>query len=568
MKPKTLFLLLLLFSAILPAVPLSSEASSQVPLDMGYGPSTMFPVSGGTPVFTAGDQLWLTSHYNSTVQVSIGPAIANASRVLRSLQPGIPALALTFNASDTEEYWVLAGQGSQPPPVVFEVSDAELAPANLTIAGDSFRGGALDLNLSTALRSPFYDGQACVMGEVNASVASIPVPSQTGIGAVELTRQGPALEATGVGLGTENFTFSVGLYYSYSFLAPNSTSILVSRDVQVAVSDAVAITGGGPPVSMGVRSDGALRAGRYELRAFFEGVTGLAVATTDVLITGSGPWVWLGGCESSAVYSNAFGLVVPMNGPPSGWPRTVWLTYKVFGEQGFAEVPVGLGLAAVKFEGEPWGVILSSYNVTVVSSQGVQAIEAGNGTVYLAMPGSSASFSYLLSLGNKTFFTGNAGPLEPFTETTIPLNVSKLAVNYFVGGSPYSGGTVRVGGEGTNLTKAVTNKAGQAVFYLPPGTYQLNASGGSSSASQTVTLSERQSLQVSLGEPPSQGPVQLLVVALALLAGVGILVNVALFARARIRRGRRTRRASSAQSATSDVGRSPHSGSATMGYDT
>ena len=504
---------------------------------MGYGPSELFPVGGGTPVYTAGDQLWVRSHYNATVLVSVSPPPGNSS-IVKRVDPGTPVRILTFNGPDPQSLWLLEGLHGGPPPIVFAVNDEEMSPADLTVTGYALSGGALQLNLSVSPVLQFYDGSACVLGGANTSVASLPVPSQIGSGSIDLTYGGGTLQAAGSGLGVENFTFSADLLYSYSFLAPNSSTTFVSRDVRVADSDAVAVTGNGPSVTLNLRSDGPLRAGRYQLRGFFEGAKGLAVASTDVLITGSGAWVWLGGCENTPVYSNTFQLTDPLAGPAVGWPRDVWLTYKVGGEAGFAGIPVGVNISSVSFLGEPWGVPLSSLNMTAERSAGVLAVDSSNGTIYLALSGHPAAVRYSVGLGNRTFFTGTVGPLAPFTSTIVPLNVSRLTVTYFVGGSPFAGGRVEVDEGGVNLTQALTGKDGGAVFYLPPGTYSVSASGGGASATQTVSLGEGEGLGVTLGETPGLGTTQLLIPVLGAAAVVGALANVALFTRRRKRRSR------------------------------
>ena len=535
-RAASVLLVVLLMGALACAVasPAKAQSNVTVPFDLGYGPSTLFPASQGTPVFSTGDQLWVTSHYNTTLLIMVSYILSNSTYFLGPVRPGTPTKLLLFDATYPQGMWSLRALNSSLSPVLFLVSDAAGAPANLALAQARLRGGDLEMNFTTSFGLQFQGAQACTIGSQNSSAAVVPVPAQSGGGTVTLSMDGNEIDATEGGPGTGNFTLQVDLYYSYAFLAPNSTSILLFRSARVATTGAVLITNSNPSASMLLQSDGRLKTGRYELRIFFDGAQGLSLATTEVLVTDSNSWVWLGACTNTPVYSNSFSITTPLGAGPVSWPRTLWLTYTVFGEQGFANISLGVDIAALTFLGSPWGVPLSSYDVGVVTSTGTKEIDVQNGTMFMILSSPQASANYTLGLGGQTFFRGTAGPIEPFTSTTLPFNVSELAVTYFSGGSPYRGGNVSVSDSEGELVSAETNSHGQAFFYLPPGGYNVAAAGGNGSASMSVTLSLGQKFTLELGLQTSTGTSNIaLVWVLAATAATGAVVNAIVFLRGR-----------------------------------
>jgi len=514
--------------------PARAVATVPAPFDLGYGPSMLFPASQGTPVFSTGDQLWVSSHYNMTLVVMASYALSNATYFLGPVEPETPTRILLINATFPQGMWSLRAVNSSLPPVLFLVSDAASAPANLTLARAHLSGGVLEMNLTTSPDLQLQDAQACTLGFQNSSAAVVPVPALAGGGTVALMMDGNAIDANASGPGTGNFTLQVDLYYSYAFLAPNSTSIILFRSTRAATTGAVLITKSNPSASLQLQTDGRLKTGRYELRLFFEGPQGLSLATTDVLITDPTSWVWLGTCTNTQVYSNSFSISAPLGADPSSWPRTIWLTYTAFGEQGFANLSLGVKLAALTFMGSPWEVPLSSYNITATALAGAEGVEVQNGTMFMILSSQRASANYTVALGGQTFFRGGTGPIEPFTSTIIPFNVSELAVTYFVGGSPYGGASVSVSNSAGELVSAATNKNGQEFFYLPAGRYNVTAAGGNTTASQSITLPFTQKLALTLGLPTSAGTSDIaLLWVLGAIAVAGAMANAIVFLRGR-----------------------------------
>jgi hypothetical protein len=513
--------------------------------DIGYGPAMLFPASGGTPVFSAGDDLWVRSDFNQSVTAQVAPVGPNGTVYQKLLPPGLPADFLTFNSTSPQGYWVLGIVNSSvfTSYVVLLLSDAAQVPSGLRLASGRLVGNSLAMNFTTSPPLALYDGQACVFGNSDSSGVSLNVPSQAGSGSLTITKNGDTLSLAGQGLARSNFSLSLELYYTYSFLAPNSTTILLTRTVEIATAPGALVSGGNPLPSLTLRDDAPLKPGRYQLRAFFEGTGGVSLVTSELIISGGLGWVWLGACQSFPVYSNDFGVVVPLGSDLQAWPRSMWLTYTDYGEQGCAEVQLNLQLAAVEFDGVPWGTPLSTYRIDVTPDGYVSQAETDNGVAYMILdlpqgssgaggPAYLAYVHYTAGLGSRDFFSGTVGPIAPFTYTTVGLNVSRVIATYLAGGAPFEGGTVTLSDANGTISTSATNKAGQAAFYAPPGTYELAATGGNSSANQSVTLLPGQSLSVTLGS--SGGSLDVLVEgALVAAAIVGVIANVFVFVKRR-----------------------------------
>lgn len=523
----------------------ASAAGGALPLDMGYSPTLLFPSSWGTPVYAAGDQLWIRSHYNATVQVravavSIQSNGSSATAFARYAEPGTPVRVLTFNATDPQGFWTIEVVNASAPGLLFVLNSAARS-ANLSLSGYGLGRGTLDMNLTLNPQLQIYGARACVLGEDDGSTARVAVPSGIGAGYLNVSRNGGALTVEPVGTNGENFSLSVELYRSFSFLVPNSSSVVVSRATRVAATGSELVPAG-RSLALQVQSDVPLGPGTYQVRAFFEGPAGVFLSSTEVLLTGGSSWLWTGACRTYPVFSGQFALSAPLGAGPSSWPRSVWLAYYNFGEEGVAGVTLGVNISAVNFVGAPWGVKLSNYSISADPKSGALEVASVNGTVYAVVSGESALIGYRVGLAGRTLFSGTAGPLLPFTSTDVNLSVSKLVVKYLVGGAGYEGGTVRVSDKTGVLASASTDSSGQAIFYIPTGSYNVTATGGNGTASGRVDAVAGQSEELVLGETGGSGLEPLLIASLAVAGVVGAVANVSLWAR-----GRRTQSRSPSQ---------------------
>jgi hypothetical protein len=535
-------LLLATQAILLDQAPVAASGPPAI-IEMGYGPSLLVPVTSGTPVYTVGDQLWVLSELNQTTQVSIQePAVGNETVTTpwQSLYPGIPARLHIFSGSDTGGLWSLMINDSTVSQFAFLFTGNIFPPANLTMTGYNITSGALGMNFSASSQVPFYDAEACVLGGGNLSSAIINVPSAFGGGEVSVRMNGSSIVAHGADLANATFTFSLELYYSYSFLVPQSASTLISRDLQVASAGAASLSAHNSSGVLQLLGGTPQRLGRYELRAIFQGEAGVSVASTEVLISGGDGWTWLGGCQGSPVVKNDFQLSVHLGSAPANWPRDVYLLYRTFGVEGFANVSLGLNISAVAFVGEPWGTTLDGYSIGLQNAQGIAKYGVSNATVYLVETASPAGFSYNVGLGAHTFFQGTTGSIPPFTYTRVLLNVSKLSVTFTDNGVPTEGADIGIDNESTALTSASTGKAGFATFYLPAGTYAVTGSDKNITSSESISLAPGGSLAVTLGTGGGTDATEILIVVLTIVAAVGLVLNVYLLLKRRARRLRST----------------------------
>ena len=512
--------------------PQAGAASGGPLLYMGYGPSSLFAVSQGTPVYTAGDQLWLMSNYGSTVTVEVVEPVGQANSsapLVREAVPGVPTRVMTFNASTPQGLWQVRSTGQTFPPAAFMVSDAEKTPARLSLSAYRLSKGSLLMNFTASSTTHMYGEDVCVLGGGDPSAARVSIPAKVGTGYVSLARDGDSLEARLNGSLAANSSLLVELHRAFSFLSPNSTSIFLSREATVAATPSVLFTGA--PVPLSLAHDLPLAPGTYQVRAFFEGPAGLFLSTTSVLVTG-GSWIWLGACRSFPAYSSTFGYPDPLSGP-SSWPRSVWLTYGTLGEEGVANLTLGVEVSEASFVGAPWGVKLSNYTFSVRSSSGVEQTGGGNGSIFAVLNASSGRISYGAGLGGRPWFNGTTGPLLPFATTTVSLNVSRVEVTYLVGGSPYHGGRVQVSDPSGTLASATTDAQGRATFYLPTGSYGVTAVGGNESASGSVDAVAGQPVGRGRGGGTGSGRESAILVALRAAGGDGAAANVGLWARGR-----------------------------------
>jgi hypothetical protein len=388
------------------------------------------------------------------------------------------------------------------------------------------------MNFSAPPSLDLYDGEACTIGGADTSAAVIPVPASAGGGSLGITRDGSTLTFSGSGLANQTTAISVELFHEYSFLVPGTSATLVTKDLRVAGSDGVLLSGPNASVSATIHADVPLRKGRFELRATFQSGAGISVSQTEVLLDGSAGWVWLGGCQSTPVAGDQFGLRSPLASDPSNWPREVYLLFRSFGVEGWARAGVGVDISAVGFVGEPWGVRPDGYDVAVTGSSGVESTSVANGTIYLIDGSTGGTLSYSVGLGNQSFFTGEAYP-QPFTFLRVPLNLSRLIVQYRSGGTSVAGGEVQVSNSRGPLSRERTGRDGSATFYLPSGSYNVTASNGNETVKGSADLLPGQSLTLTLGTSPPQDETGLVVTALFATALVGLALNILVYLRGR-----------------------------------
>src|SRR5438445_9444062 len=105
------------FGAVPP--PPSSNPLSSVALSLGFGPSSLSPVSNGIPVYTVGDTIWAESAYNFSIPLSVTSETPNPCLVCLGL-PAAPPPAMVKAAKVLEK-------GVIPPVYTFLSTDPHVA---------------------------------------------------------------------------------------------------------------------------------------------------------------------------------------------------------------------------------------------------------------------------------------------------------------------------------------------------------------------------------------------------------------------------------------------------------
>ena len=173
---------LVLLALLLSGAQVGRGAAASPPIELGYGPTALFPVQTGTPVYAVGDQMWARSGFNATVHLDIQPAqtVGAPPTAEVALAPGIPTLLHVFSSDDPLGLWILTSPDAGPgfSPVFFEVS-ATTVSSSLGVSSHRLSGGTLAVNLSVSGGLQFYDGEACLVGG-SQGAPSVGVPASAG----------------------------------------------------------------------------------------------------------------------------------------------------------------------------------------------------------------------------------------------------------------------------------------------------------------------------------------------------------------------------------------------------
>jgi hypothetical protein len=507
---------------VLGLVALTQPAHGQVggnaslPIGLGFSRGTVGPLDGGVPVYTAGDQLWFES-YNATVNVTLTPPGIAAAPLLSLV--GVPGNAsqslITFSNTDPSGLWSLtAWDSEQTTHVQFYLVEGG-APVQLSgyaIGGDG------ELAMNYTLDSPSaYGVTACSAGNQSTATAYVPIPGSAGGGTLLLALNGSSVSAIPQG-STGQFTFSMGLSQDYAYEVNNQT--VVQREMQAAQTEPVQVSGGlTGSFSTALLDSIPLRPGEFSLSAHFQSAQGVFTEETEVLVTGTGPWVWLQGCSTPQnPLSDSVVVSASLQNGPSVWPRYVYVMYEVLGVGLFSVAPVPLHPATIQVMASRWGHQLTDSQVEVA---GASQYSVGNGTVYLV----GEQFPLQVTVSTPQTSPQQVQVEKPYSVAQVQVPADQLVVATLSGTTQVSGVRVTLAdAEGTVATE--NSSLGEAVFYVPPGAYTVTgvyAGGTQTSGVSAGGSAAGQSEQVTLqfGAPVSD---TLALVLLALL-GLGIVLS-------------------------------------------
>ncbi|MCS4539215.1 MAG: carboxypeptidase-like regulatory domain-containing protein [Thaumarchaeota archaeon] len=494
-------LLVILLSAFSAAI--QAHGSPQpFPLELGYGLTTLTPVSSGIPVYTVRDTLWALSKFNETVSIVLVPPNSGATEG-RILETGMPVPVHKFSPSDNEGTWSLR--------LFFNNQQKFMIPVHF-IKGDdhrpmlsSYRYYLQDEGVITRFditSVDVYDEEACLTTKQTEDLAVIHLPQSIGVGDIGIRKMENNLILSTNASFNSPLTFWLELYHPFSFNI-NSTTEFISRNMRTATSTPILISSRGES-NASLDWEMPPRVGRYEARAFFQSSSGLYVVQVRILVPDQESWLSMDSCQLTRVNSSSISFLTSLRGNPSTWPTRLYLMYRVFGVESTSLVSLNLKLSKITLVAEPWQVPVDDlYPMHLNFSVAIGSHFVGAGVVDFSMP---------------------------YTVKRASLSVGKLSVHILNQETPSAGVVVKVSDSYNETILKATNTNAYATFFVPAGTYNVTASLEGQSRTVQVTVSDGSETDLNIELPTTtpalpEAPASLQGI-LVVTGAIGVVVNV------------------------------------------
>jgi hypothetical protein len=532
-------LLISLLVALLPQpglVSVAFGASQPIPLSLGFGPSSLYPVANGTPVYTVGDTIWALSGYNYSVPVSVTSARAGSSatgQVVATTLLGPDAVTALYNftGSGTDGVWNLTLTTLQGPVTVpFHFVNLAANPVSLAPFAYSLNRGNLLIS-TTASLGDSYDQEVCATGNATSAGVTISLPTAMDeTGNLTLT-PGTPFGVAASGKVNEPFSFWFELYHPYALDIVN-TNNLVTENLLAADSQPVAFSTNGTATTT-LAWNLPVHAGRYQIRAYFQNSTSLEVVQRSILILNDSSWVPLTStCPPQAVTSAEISYSADLTGGVSNWPSAFYLMYQTFGVEAVSRYPVLANLSSVNFTFPPWNGTPLSVNVSVSPSAGVLQTSQGGSSLFVLASRYPAQVDYTLDVnGENDLAQGTATVVGSYSSLTEDVSLALLTVNVL--SSRNLGTTLDVTGPaGLNISSRHVGVNQSAAFLLPTGAYTVTGLQANSSKSAQVSVQDGLADSLTLAfntapAPSAGGSNEALAIILIAAAAVAAIANVA-----------------------------------------
>lgn len=477
---------------------LSLQQTNSSLIELGYGPSSLYPVDEQIPIYTTNDQLWIESNYNFSIYAEL---LSPQGQLLASvlLNPKTIAQMYVFNSTFPTSNLTLVVPYTQCcyyQPFSIPVQFVNPSSNEITSLGASYElsNGTLFASFSSPDLYRHFAMQACVSNASSSSEAEIPLPSSFGSGFIGVIGDPNTTSASLVLENTRpsgTFAFSFELFANYTFVLstfPNQTSEYLSSELEVASSpSSTVITTYGPysNVNMTFSSLASFRSGRYVLKAFFQNANGIQEVDTRVLITSpyANSWFWLGECqELDTASAPTFSVSANLATSPIQWPRYLYLMYQsVPGIEGFVNTSLGLNLNEVSFQANGNGGLPSDIQVSMNSNSAVESAEiAKGGDVYLITNGTyPISTWFVLSFGGKTFGVPNVVLESSYEQASYNVGLGELFITATQGSSKVINASVLIYSSSSGaFYSTLTNQFGVADVFVPPSNYTITVRNG------------------------------------------------------------------------------------------
>ncbi len=523
----TSVLLVFLLSAFSAAI--QAHGSPQpLPLELGYGLTTLTPVSSGIPVYTVRDTLWVLSKFNETVSIVLVPPNSAATKG-RVLETGIPVPVHEFTPSDDEGTWSLR--------IFFNNQQKFLIPVHF-IKGDDHRpmltpyryylqdeGVIVGFDIASV---DVYDEEACLTTKQTEDLAVIHLPQSVGLGEIGIRKMRNNLILSTNGSVNSPLTFWLELYHPFSFNI-NGTTEFVSRNMRSATSTPILISSQGES-NASLKWEITPRLGRYEARAFFESSSGLYVVQVRILVPDQESWLSLDSCQLTRVNASSISYLTSLRGDPSTWPRRLYLMYRAFGVESTTLVPLSLKLSKITFVAGPWQVPVDDLRVRLEPNLSLDQYTSVKGTVYVLARSYPMHLNFSVAIGSHFVGAGVVDFSMPYTVKRASLSVGKLAVHILNREAPSAGVVIKVSDSYNETILKTTNANASATFFVPAGTYDVTASLAGQSSTARVAVSDGSETDLNIELPaatlaPPEAPASLQGI-LVITGAIGVVVNV------------------------------------------
>jgi len=526
--------LLLAASTFQPGLAGTASAAPNSPvsglsISLGFGPSSLSPVSGGIPVYTTGETIWAESAYNYSVTLSLtSPPLSDGSPgavvATKPLDPEAAAPLYTFAPADTDGVWnitLASAQGSATIPVRF-VNLVNHRPVSLGPIQYSLEGANLSISAQADLGSS-YEQEVCAAGSVPRPAVTLSLPRDMGdSGSIALTPGNP-VGITVLGVLNKPLSFWFELYHPYA-LDTTATSNLVADNVMAAQSQPFDVISQGPSSTV-LAWNTPLRAGRYDLRAYFQNSTSLEVFQTRVLILNDSSWISLSStCSPRAIQSSDVSYSANLAGGQADWPRTLYVMYRTFGVEAVNSYPLKANLSSVNFVASPWGKPLQDGKASVSSSSGVIQTSQEGGSLFVLASQYPVHLNYSLDIGGVVDLAQASVTIDgSYSTQNVEVSSAELTVHVLSDQSPPI--TLAVtGSQGANIAPSPVQGGQTASLFLPTGSYTVTGLQAGESESAKVGLTDGLATSVTLNFNAIPSLEIILVVTAAIAAVANVLI--------------------------------------------
>jgi len=298
----------------------------------------------------------------------------------------------------------------------------------------------------------------------------------------------------------------------------------VADNLVAARSQPVDITSNGPATA-NLTWSAPLRAGRYDLRAYFQNSTNLEVLQSRVLVLNYSSWVSLSEtCLPQQVQSSGISYSGRLTAGQAGWPRTLYYMYRTFGVEAVVAYPVKANISSVSFVAAPWTEPVQDAEVSVTPSAGVVQSSQDGSSLFVLASEYPARLNYSLGIaGASGLARGELTMDARYATQTVNVTLAELTVHVLGNGSSPTS-IVVTGSQGIDVARAPVGSNRTDSLFLPTGSYTVTASQAGLSQSSQVELTDGVAASVTLNFNALAGLETILVVTAAIAVVANVLV--------------------------------------------